>query len=334
MTSVIKDKLFTLNMALDARHMSPTLTALARGQFGERTAVRSVAIEVIRRRNQRCVIRYRLELSEMGAQRAFAWNVIGKVYKAERGEPVFQAMQELWRHGFSRSAADAISIPEPLVFASSLCILFQEEVPGLPMKVLFKDAPEPMLMRRLARTLAKLHQCSLVPGQPWTLQDHLRRCHPAHTFLALACPELEPKIDYIIEKAQRLERGFKPVRCTPIHGDFHLGQVHLSADHAWLIDFDAMGYGDPAADLGNVLVFLKGKTARSPHVWRLIEAFQAEYFSIMGDEIAARIPLYEALTHVRRACKALRVQERGWQRRVQRMVEHGVASIDGMEAHL
>jgi hypothetical protein len=53
----------------------------------------------------------------------------------------------------------------------------------------------------------------------------------------------------------------------------------------------------------------------------------------MDPDIAQRIPLYEALTHLRRACKSLRLQEQGWERRATRMIEQGVACIDRFAAN-
>jgi aminoglycoside phosphotransferase (APT) family kinase protein len=151
--------------------------------------------------------------------------------------------------------------------------------------------------------------------------------------LSLACPELEANIDYLVKRALKIEAVFDGIQLTPIHGDFHLGQVHIENGRAWLIDFDALGYGDPAADLGNVLVFLKGKARQISNIDGLIQAFFDEYFSVMDHAIAQRIPLYEALTHLRRACKCLRLQERGWERRVARMVKQGVACLDQMESN-
>jgi tRNA A-37 threonylcarbamoyl transferase component Bud32 len=325
------DKLYTLDLALDPQQMQDTFTSLARTRFGEAVEVRHVGIEVLRRRNQRCVIRYHVKTFDSQQQRLVDWRVIGKVYKANRGECVFRSMLQLWEDGFSRRASDGISIPEPLDFSSSLCMLFQEEVPGMPAKTLIKQLPEPLLLRQLARTLAKLHQSPLMPDKPMTVKDHLRRCHPSHKFLSLAFPALEAKIDYIVKQALKIEAAFDDIRFTPIHGDFHLGQVHLENGHTWLIDFDALGYGDPAVDLGNVLVFLKGKARQISNIDGLIQAFFDEYFSVMERAIAQRIPLYEALTHLRRACKCLRLQERGWERRVTHMIKQSVACLDQME---
>ncbi|MDZ7291894.1 MAG: aminoglycoside phosphotransferase family protein [candidate division KSB1 bacterium] len=325
------DKLYTLDIALDSQRMRQTFNALAREHFGEHVEVRHLSIEMLRRRNQRCVIRYFVDVFDPVAQWQKEWRIIGKVYKANRGERVFELMQELWEKGFSRQAADHISIPEPLDFSSSLCMLFQEEVPGLPVKTWLKQSPEPEYLRQLARTLVKLHRCPLIPGKPFRMKDHLSRCHPSHHFLSLACPEQSKKIDYIVNAAYKIESTFDESSFTPVHGDFHLGQVHLLNGNAWLIDFDALSYGDPASDLGNVLVFLRGKARKIPQISELITAFLDEYFSVMDREIAARISLYEGLTHLRRACKCLRLQEEGWERKVRRMIDLGVSCLENME---
>ena len=203
----------------------------------------------------------------------------------------------------------------------------------MPIKALLKQAPNPAHFQLLARTLAKLHRCPMTPGEPFTVREHLTRCHPRYEFLALACPDLAPAIDELVRRAREIEAGFGGLALTPLHGDFHMGQVHLEGERAWLIDFDALSYGDPASDLGNILVFLKGKIKRDPAMKGIIEAFLEEYFAHMDRAIAQRIPLYEGLTHLRRACKALRLQEEGWERRVKRMVAHGLACLQEAQTH-
>ena len=112
-----------------------------------------------------------------------------------------------------------------------------------------------------------------------------------------------------------------------MHADFHPGQVHLEHGRAWLIDFDVLSYGDPATDLGNLLVFLKSKAETNPEMEGSIRVFLDEYFSLMDRKIAARIPLYEGLSHLRRACKAFRLQEQGWRERCGKLVKEAVAAI-------
>ncbi|MDQ7065583.1 MAG: phosphotransferase [candidate division KSB1 bacterium] len=325
---VIHDKLYTLDRALDPVEMRVSLQTLAEQYLGRQYMLRDVEIDVMRRRNQRCVIRYISDVTNGNTTQPSRWRVIGKVYKANKGERTFALMNDLWRNGFSRDNGDNIRIPEPLAFSSELCILFQEEVPGEPIKDLIKRSPNVEHIRLLARTLAKLHRSEIVPGEPMTMRHHLLRCHPRYPFLALACPELEPMIDFIVDTAYQLEKKWQNIRLAPIHGDFHLGQVHIEGDRAYLVDLDALGYGDPAADLGNLMVFLKSKAKRRPEMHDLINAFLAEYFSIMDQSIARRIPIFEGITHLRRACKCLRYQAEGWRKKARKMIEKGVACME------
>lgn len=328
----LKDKLYTLENALDEAHMLPVMAALLQAQGARLQEVKRVDIEVMRRRNQRCVIRYRVRVRPQAGEQDEVLRLIGKVFKTGRGEPVYRHMRQLWDHGFAATAPDRISIPEPLAFLPALCLLLQEEVPGEPIKMLLKQAPSAAHFRLLARTLVKLHRCPIVPGKPFGVREHLTRCHPRPEFLISACPALAPEVENLIDQAYEVESRLGAIALAPLHGDFHMGQVHIEGERVWLIDFDALSYGDPASDLGNMLVFLKGKIRREPAMPGVINAFLEEYFSVMDHGIAGRVPLYEALTHLRRACKAMRLQQEGWQRRVQRMIKRGLDCLQEMRA--
>ena len=331
---VFHDKLHTLDIALDPKRMRHTFALLAHKYLGETFEVSQIEIGVIRRRIHHCVLRYRVDALNTATRQKYEWQVIGNVYKAKLGERVFETMQQLWQNGFARGASDHISIPEPLYFSSPLYMLFHEEVPGLPVKTLLKqEKGEQFHFQQLARTIAKLHRCPMIPDAPFLVKDHLLRCSPRYQFLELACPELESRIEYIVQTAQKIEADLiHDIKLTPIHGNFHLGQVYLENDHAWLTNFDALGYGDPASDLGNVLVFLRGKIKKNSGVVKLIDVFLTEYFSNMDSDIAKRILLYEGLTNLRRACECLRLREEGWRRRIQRKVAIGVAYIEEMQS--
>jgi aminoglycoside phosphotransferase (APT) family kinase protein len=276
------------------------------------------------------VVRYQIDAFDPDRTQEVQWRVIGKVLKAQLGEMLFDNMQQLWMNGFSRSAADGISMPEPLEFSPHICMLLQEEVPGLSVKALLKRSAQKEHFRQVARTLAKLHQCPIVPSRIFKVREHLMRCHPSHEFLVLACPELASSIDYIVKRAFEIEAALGHIKLAPVHADFHLGQVHLENSHTWLIDFDVLSYGDPATDLGNLLVFLKSKVETNPEMEDCVQAFFEEYFSLMDRKIAARIPLYESLSYLRRACKALRLQEEGWREKTGQMVQQGMAAIETM----
>jgi hypothetical protein len=330
--SAIREQLQTLDAAVDKEKVKTVFTRLMQEHGDKNYGILDINIEVLRCRSKRCVLRYCIDAFDIDLQQEFTWRVIGKVLRPEVGEEIFAKMQQLWAHGFARGSQDGISMPEPLGYIPSLCLLLQEEVLGTPLKELFKQGIiEKEHSQHLARTLVKLHTLPMMPGRLFTVRDHLARCHPKYEFLSLACPELTHAVYHIVDKAYGIELEFGDIQRAAIHGDFHPGQVHMQNGYAWLIDFDTLNHSDPAADLGNLLVFLKSKARKSPVILEFIQTLIEEYFSVMDRQIAERLPMYEGLTYLRRACKCLRLQKEGWRQRARQLVESGVASIDTIE---
>jgi tRNA A-37 threonylcarbamoyl transferase component Bud32 len=319
------DKLFTLKDASDVARMRAVLQPELPRIVGPGARLEELRIEVLRRRKQRCVLRYRLRCEQDGERRDVS--LIAKVYKADAGEEVTLLMRELWQHGFDRDAADQVSIPEVTSYMPRLSLLVQEEIGGEPVKNFLPTAQAEWALRRMAVALAKLHRTPLRPTEPYTISDHLRRCHPRPQVLYDRCPELRPALDEILSEAARLEATYAGHAPAIIHGDCHMGQVHVAPHRTWIIDFDACCVADPAADLGNLLVFLKGKARRIPSAPLLAEAFLDEYFKSMPSDILKRVALFEALTHLRRACKRLRFGEDGWRKKARKFIDESLESL-------
>jgi hypothetical protein len=321
------DRLRSLETALDRERMREVLDPLARARFGAGAAVRGVEIEVFRRHYNRYVLRYRMSIEGVPA----GWSVIAKVLDGDLGGRLHDTMRGLWAAGFAREAADGVAIAEPIACWPHLSMQVQEEVGGSPLREIIRQAPDPAPFRLAARALAKLHRSEVARGPARTVADHLERCHPRHHALIERCPELESPIARLVEGAHRIERALGPIAAATVHGDFHLGQVHVDGERAWLVDLDAVGRADPACDLGNLLVFLDDRARRHPRVVPLMAAFLDEYFRHMDRAIEERVPLHRALTHLRRACKVLRFAKPGWQDRARRMVLAGAVTIETME---
>ena len=329
-----EDMLSSLPIALDQERMKSILARRAKESLGAGFEIERIEMDIYRRHANRCVVKYRIRGRSGEGFAEQEWRVIGKVLEPGVGEAIFHQMRQLWVHGFARCADDAISMPEPLEFMPALSMLLQEAVGGTSVRNLARQAPDEAHFRIAARALVKLHRCPMPRGRTRSVEDLLLRCHPKHQVLSLAFPELAPAIEAIVERARAAERRLGPFAPTPVHGDFHLGQVHVEDSRAWLVDFDTLGFGDPASDLGNVMVFLQDKVRSNPAMRPMVEAFLDEYFSRMEPTIAERMPLYEALTHVRRACKQYRLQQEEWREKIVLMIERGLASMDEMEARL
>ncbi len=314
-----RDKLTTLPQARDPRFMQGVL-ALVSGE----TSIDAVEVEILRRRKRRCVLRYRVRYGDSSRSET---TFIAKVYKPGRGAPVSALMQRLWQNGFDRAATDQIAIPEVVAYLPDLSLILQEEVGGRPVGEYLTTPDAEHAVRRMACAVSKLHRTPLRLGEPYTLEDYLRRCHPTHVVLGQRVPEVGSAIDEIVEESRRLLASYAGCQPVLMHGDLHMAQVHVGPERTWMIDFDACATGDPAADLGNVLVFLKDKKRVVPEVQRLVDAFLDEYFKTMPGEILMRVPLFEALTNLRRACKRLRLEEKNWRKRVRRSIDAGLQQL-------
>ncbi|RPI57010.1 MAG: aminoglycoside phosphotransferase family protein [Acidobacteria bacterium] len=316
--------------ALDPNQMLGAIRALTEQVPQTRLGVRAVTVEPLERR----LLRYRVELDVAHP----SWSVIGKVYDNRvDGQRAFDAMRRLWDGGFSARPPAGVRIPQPYRYLTDLRLLLMEDVPGKPLKTLVKrKVAGPAEMRMLAVALGKLHASALAPGVFFGVNDHLAvRCAGRHEALAQAFPDVAPQVRWIAERARELERrqGAAP---TAVHGDFHLGQVHVLDDRAWILDLDPLHVGDPAYDVAMVFVMFKQlerKMHAAAYLRSLRDAFIDEYFSQGGYEIAGRIPLHVALIHLKRACKRFRYQdEDGWRDTVRRQIEEGVACMEQMDA--
>lgn len=316
--------------ALDPNQMLGAIRALTEQVPQTRLGVRAVTVEPLERR----LLRYRVELDVAHP----SWSVIGKVYDSRvDGQRAFDAMRRLWDGGFASRPPAQVRIPQPYRYLTDLRLLLMEDVPGKPLKTLVKRrVAGPAEMRMLALALAKLHGSHLAPGMFFGVDDHLAvRCDGRHEALAQTFPDVARSVYWIVDRARELERQ-QEASPTAVHGDFHLGQVHILDNRAWILDLDPLHVGDPAYDVAMVFVMLKQleqKMHAGTYLQSLRDAFIDEYFSQGGYDIAARVPLHVALIHLKRACKRFRYQdEDGWRETIRRQIEEGVACMEQMDA--
>jgi aminoglycoside phosphotransferase (APT) family kinase protein len=267
-----------------------------------------------------------------------AWPVIGKVYETQiAGQRSYHGMCRLWDAGFSSQAPATVHIPQPYGYISHLRLLLMEQVPGTPLKTLVKRKRATTDdMRLFATGLAKLHQTAAVPSIPFRVDDHLTvRCDGRHEALAQAFPDIAPQVRSIVARARELELQ-QDARLTAVHGDFHLGQVHVADGQVWILDLDPLHFGDPAYDLAMVFVMMKHlalKMEDGVYIRSLRDAFIEAYFSPANYNIAQRVPLHAALIHLKRACKRFRYQdEPGWHDTVRRQIGEGALCMEQMTA--
>lgn len=216
---------------------------------------------------RRCVLAYTLvgQTWREGAQRQH--QVIGKVYRDERGERLFRLQQALWHDGFGPHAPDRIHVPRALAYVPEMRMVVQERAAGATLNAL---VTAPGLRTRIVRSaegLAKLHNLPTpLPGFPskdgepfghYLLADELANLDRFMHELAQVRPHSAAAVsglrDALRAWGQRLPA---PEAVTPIHRDFYYSQVLFDGPRLVLIDFDLFALGDPAIDVANFIAHL------------------------------------------------------------------------------
>jgi aminoglycoside phosphotransferase (APT) family kinase protein len=319
-----------LDCALQDRvHTVEQIRSIAHEVFGARATVRGVTLETLKRG----LVRYNVDLEG----ERLPWLVIGKVYRhLPEGQHGFDVMRRLGELGFSNQPAAEVRIPQAYRYLPDLRLLLMEHAPGVVLKKLVRrKLAGREQMRLFAAALTKLHCSPLVSGEPLGVDHHLAvRCAGLHGAMAEAFPDVADRVRWIVKRATELEsRGEAPA--TLVHGDFHLGQLHVHDRQIWMLDLDTLHIGDPAYDVAMVFVMLKHleqSTGDQAYVRSLRDDFLACYFAETDCKLATRVPLHMALIHLKRACKRFRWKdEPGWQDTIRHQIAEGVACLEVME---
>lgn len=260
---------------------------------------------------RRCVLAYSLAGRERQAGRPRRLQVIGKVFRDDRGQRLHRLHQQLWRAGFGAHAADGISVPASLAYVPEMRMQVQALAPGQTLNERLADGAIAPLIPLTARGLAKLHALPAGAGgvTPWRQY--------------LLGDELQSLDRFLAELAERRPRALSAVRSlrdalcawadtlppadalTPVHRDFYYSQVLYAGGRLTLIDFDLFALGDPAIDVANFtahLVFLgMDRLGRADALMADAALFLESYARLrpVDDAFLARHQFYQAATFYR-----------------------------------
>ncbi|MBI3241830.1 MAG: glycosyltransferase [Chloroflexi bacterium] len=264
------------------------------------------AIEVLKYKpGRRCVLAYQLA----GGQ-----NVIGKVFKDERGLRLFRLQQRLWQGCFGPAAADGIHVSQPLAYIPEMRMLLQERASGTTLNALARKTDDiRMHVRRSAQGIAKLHESGLAtacageePLSRYLLTNEVENLSLFAAALLKVRPQSEASVmslrDALRDWAAQLPA---PETITPVHRDFYYSQVLFDGPRLTLIDFDLLALGDPAIDAANFLahLFLMGLDqlndldAFSREAGLFLETYASHRF--VDEAFLQRMAFYEAATFFR-----------------------------------
>jgi glycosyltransferase involved in cell wall biosynthesis len=264
---------------------------------------------------RRCVLAYELTGRQHKTGRPVRQQVIGKVFRDERGRRLLDMQALLYAHEFGPNAGDAIHVPQPFGYVPEMRMLVQAHAPGKTLNELSLIGDVLGSVRRCAEGLAKLHRSRALndacrDGQPllkpFTLDDELRGLADYTAQLAESCPLAMPQVESLrhglLEWAARLPLAATAV---PLHRDFYYSQVLFDGPRLHLIDFDLMALGDAAVDVANFtahLVFLGLDQFGDADRFRYeSDTFLATYLDHrpVDGAFAQRLAFYQATTFYR-----------------------------------
>ena len=243
-------------------------------------------------------------------------SVIGKFYANRAGEGAFRALRGLDRLLAREPGPPVLRLPKVLLYKAEMGLLAQQFVTGTPYPELLRKGNIRPFFERAGQALGILHRQRPRLGRTAWLEDHLRDLiHPHPRTLTRRWPEYAPMVKALLDGMAQREHALRgDVEPTAVHRDFHLRQLFFDAGEVGLIDWDLFARGDPALDVGNFLVYLETHLTTSLASQARM-AFLAGYGSGPLAAMLRRIPLYQAFTYLRLACKSARRQAENWQAR-------------------
>ena len=242
---------------------------------------------------------------------------VGKFYADNAtGEHCYQAMCTIHQQ-LARLANSPLAIPEPIFYSPENRLLALKWINFQPYYELINTPDFESYLHLTGKALAYLHKLPSDYGISKSIDDHLAELITPHPLTVCdMLPHLTNRIQTIVYSIQQIghrqQSSYVPV---PLHRDFHLRQLFCDGRKVWLIDWDMFAIGDPALDVGNFLVYLATRIPGQSEIAG--RAFLQGYRSLMPEVIEANINLYKALTFLRLACKAYRLQQPDWESKLE-----------------
>jgi aminoglycoside phosphotransferase (APT) family kinase protein len=238
--------------------------------------------------------------------------LIGKVWPDGDGAAMLGLLQAL-----AAATTATFRVPQPVAWCERSRVLVTEVASGAACRGL-GPATWAGPLERVGRALREFHGLDLRPTPLRQMSDHVRELmRPGPTTMATAFPTHADRIGRTLAELEAAERSWGPLPVVPLHRDFHLRQLFDDGEHVTVLDWDDAASGDAAFDVGYLTAYLKTHYGDAAAVSG-IAAFRTGY----GGERAlwSRVPVYERFNFLRRACRRLRLQDRGWERELSAMM--------------
>lgn len=258
-----------------------------------------------------------------------AWHrLIGKVHATERSDQ-FHLLKAIAAAGLGAEAE--FSIPQPLVYLSSLRILLEEHAPGSAAKEIFVSGPahtHPVVAERCGQWLARFHHNAPRLSDPIDVRSQFPRFRRwADQVTSFGAP--------LTDKCERLFRALEAAAPTAGTDHYRAGHGSYIPEHVLLgdgrtttIDFDEYDVADPCRDVAWFIVSLDrlGLVHRgSLHALdEPRQRFLDTYAAATSADATRHLPFYTALECLHRARRDVAKRKPPVPEWAERMLDEGL----------
>ena len=272
------------------------------------------SIRVIRYKpSRRCLIEYDIVLDNKNSSNEY-FTLIGKSRAKGLDKKTFDVVRNLWENGFGYKNSDSIFVPEPIGLIPEFNMWLQLKVPGVVVTKLLAGPCWNTLAGRIADAIHKLHRTGAPTYRLHTMADELSILHKRLPIVAKMKPQLEKRLERLLDKCARLASATTASRPCGIHRDFYPDQVIVDGNRLYLLDIDQYCEGDPGLDIGNFLghiTELSLRTLGNPESLAQVEkAIEERFVELSGEAMRPRIQAYKTLTLARHIYLSTQFPER------------------------
>jgi hypothetical protein len=211
-----------------------------------------------------------------------ATGLVAKIMGRSALERALAADRHLRSQGTTDTELFADALPSLLGASQKLGVLLMEHVPGRSLHDLWTVAECHEACGAAGRLLAALHAMTPGEGPARTL---LEEWTALTTRMQLICT-IFPELCSVWKMAEKRLESLMPEpdsQCAQIHGDFYDKQVLFEPGRVTLLDYDTLGRGEPAMDVGNFLAHGELRKMQDSASALRIEAGMVEFQRAYGE---------------------------------------------------
>ena len=298
-TSLVSDPAIpTLNKVFDPVALRASLVNLSSPAWG---TIRNIGLQVLKHHlGLRCTFEINLQTTR-GCH-----SLIGKVYATDRAD-IYEAMERIWRAGFSSD--QEFSIPRPRGYVPELRLLLQEKVEGIRTKEVFlkgSDRDRVATAERCARWLARFHAVAPKAGPVFGIEKYLATLKLWSRHISDVSEPLREKAACLFDRLAVAATGLRPTQRCAGHGSYSYAQILLAdgvrlnglKDHTITFDWDGYDVADSCRDVARFTVHLRrlalSQLGSIRALDRYSEVFQQAYVAARESDCLANLTFYQA----------------------------------------